>query len=138
MKLAGLQHPKTLRLQARLNLAKWQAVGVLETLFNFTAQYCPDGFIGKWKNEEIAVILDWKDDPDELFAALVESEYLEFDEDGLLYVHDWNDHKPKYVKDRETKANKRLNKPAGVASSTNSAASAVSYTHLTLPTIYSV
>lgn len=124
MKMAGLNHPKTIRLQARLNLAKWEAVGILDTLFNFTAQYCPDGFIGKWKNEEIAVFLDYKSDCDELFKALVESEYLDFDDNGLLHVHDWEDHKPRYVKDREAKANKRaVNKPPVNASPTNSAKS---------------
>ena len=124
MKMAGLHHPKTLRFQARLNLAKWEAVGILDTLFNFTAQYCPDGFIGKWKNEEIAVFLDYKGDCDELFTALVESEYLDFDDDGRLHVHDWQDHKPRYVKDREAKANKRaVNKRAPAASPTNRAES---------------
>lgn len=124
MKSNALTHPKTIRLKARLNLATWQAVGILDTLFIFTAVHAPTGFIGKWRNEEIAVFLDYKGDADELFNALVESGYLEFDDDGLLWVHDWDDHKPKYIKDRETKAIKRKENKVGDATPTNSAASA--------------
>tara|TARA_R100001129_G_scaffold175548_2_gene148670 strand:+ start:1176 stop:2039 length:864 start_codon:yes stop_codon:yes gene_type:complete len=124
MKSNALNHPKTIRLKARLNLATWEAVGILDTLFIFTAVHAPTGFIGKWRNEEIAVFLDYKGDADELFNALVESGYLEFDDDGLLWVHDWDDHKPKYIKDRETKAIKRKENKVGDATPTNSAASA--------------
>lgn len=88
-----LEHPKFLDLQAHLDRDKWQVLGLLETLVHFVARYCPDGDVGKYPNKAIARAIEWRDDPDDLIRALVETRWLDADVPGCrLYVHDWHEH----------------------------------------------
>jgi hypothetical protein len=75
-----------------LSIPKAQAVGILEMLWHFTATYSPRGDIGKWRNREIAEAVFWDDNPDDLVAGLVHSEWLDEDAEYRLVVHDWADH----------------------------------------------
>ena len=59
-----------------LPMARLCAVGMLEMLRHFTADYCPDGNPGKWRNSDIASALHWVGDADLLVAMLVECGWL--------------------------------------------------------------
>lgn len=86
------------RLQRRLGESKRGLVGLLELLWIETQRNCPEGDIGRFTNEEIAIMVDWDGDPDELVAALVETRWLDRSENHILIVHDWEDHCPNYIK----------------------------------------
>lgn len=92
MKRGTPDHPKTRMLAGRLNLKRYEVVGILESIWHFTASYAKRGDIGKWSNEEIARAVGWEGDPDELIDALVASKYLDECEQNRLLVHDWKEH----------------------------------------------
>lgn len=94
MKRTGIDHPKTMDLAMRLNRPQYQAVGILECLWHWTAKYAPHGNVGRWSNAAIAGGIKWDGDPDELVEALVGSKLLDRhpDESIRLLVHDWPDH----------------------------------------------
>lgn len=86
------------RLQRKLNESKRGIVGLLESMWIETAKNCPQGDIGRFTNEEIAIMVDWDGDPDLLVATLVECRWLDACSLCRLVVHDWDDHCPTYVK----------------------------------------
>lgn len=92
MKRGCPEHPKTLDLAARLNRPRRDTVGLLELLFHFTAQYAPEGNIGRYSNKRIAAALDWTADPDRLLSALIASGWVDQDPVHRLITHDWKDH----------------------------------------------
>jgi len=111
MKICCVNHVKTKTLQRLLGLRHYEAVGLLEMLFNFAAQNADDGHVGKYTNNQIAIWIDWFGDADDLVHALVESGYLEeIDRDARLAVHDWNEHAPTYIKKRLDKRRQRAQK----------------------------
>lgn len=93
MKRNAPGHPKTLALASMLCLKRYEAVGLLELLWHFTASYCPRGDIGKRTDAQIVAALDWPQDrAGELMGALVECGWLDRDPEHRLVVHDWHDH----------------------------------------------
>lgn len=98
MKSGTIELMKFKRLERVLGESRRGIVGLLELLWQGTAKNCPTGNIGKFDNEEIAIICDWENDPDILVAALVKCGWLDECETNRLLVHDWEEHCPKYVK----------------------------------------
>lgn len=93
MKKGAIDHPKVLDLQDRLDVPRYVAVGILETLWHWCGQYTPAGNVGKYSNRSIARAIDWPAaDADRLVTALVESHWLDEDEAHRLVVHDWPEH----------------------------------------------
>lgn len=80
------------QLQRRLDLALWQARGLLDTLWFFVAHNCPAGDVGKFSDEEIAIGIDWRGDPGQLVETLVATKWLDRHETHRLVVHDWPEH----------------------------------------------
>jgi len=70
----------------------WQAVGLLEALWNLAARQCPQGDIGRLSNEDIAVGLEYAGDENLMVEALCGSGWLDPDENSRLIIHDWHDH----------------------------------------------
>jgi hypothetical protein len=91
MKIATIEKLKFKRLQRRLELPLWQAVGLLESLWKVTYRNAPAGDIGRLSNEDIAAAIEWKGDADELVAALVECRWLDEDDIHRLLIHDWEE-----------------------------------------------
>jgi hypothetical protein len=90
-------------LARKLGIPKHSAVGILEMLWHFTAEYAKDGNIGRYSDEEIAAAVEWQGDAKSLISALVETKWL--DEESSLFsgaqpgahhahicVHDWAHH----------------------------------------------
>lgn len=89
MKSGTTELLKFVKLQRRLKESKRGVVGLLECLWLATAKNCPRGDIGRFSNEEIAILCDYEGDPDELVSAMIDCRWLDVDEDCRLIVHDW-------------------------------------------------
>jgi hypothetical protein len=101
MKATAQGHPKIRRLRRALNLREYEAVGVLEMIWQFTAQHAPRGDIGRWADEDIAGAIDWPEErASELIEALIDAQLLDVSEDARLVVHDWHDHAQDNLKQR--------------------------------------
>ena len=94
------RNPKLADLQARLNISLPEAVGILELMWHFTAEFAPQGNIGKHSDKAIAKAVGWQRPtgargvtPEcKLSEALVASKWLEPHSIHRLIVHDWPDH----------------------------------------------
>jgi hypothetical protein len=85
------------RLQRRLGCTIAQLVGHLELLWIATAKNAPEGDIGRFSNEDIAIACYWEDDPDLFVHALTECGWLDVSDEWRLLVHDWAQHAPTWV-----------------------------------------
>lgn len=92
MKRGTPDHPKLHDLCSRLNLPRWGAVGLLESLWHFTAGYALAGDIGRHSNASIARALGWDGDADLLVDAFTRSGWIDRCQCHRLRVHDWDDH----------------------------------------------
>lgn len=88
------------KLKSKLGVPQFQAVGILESIWMFTAKNAPQGDIGKFSNEDIAVAIEWPGCPDKLVEALVEYGWLDPSDEkkARICVHDWGDHMPMWCK----------------------------------------
>jgi hypothetical protein len=93
-------HHKMHDLAAILGIRRSQAVGMMQMLWEYAGEFTPRGDIGKAQKRHIARAMDWDGDPDVLINALVDSGWLDLDEEYGLIIHDWPDHCDKWVKDR--------------------------------------
>lgn len=98
MKASTPELLKFQKLQRRLGESRRGTIGLLEGLWLGVAKNCPQGDIGRFSNEEIAIICDWDGDPDELIQSLVDCRWLDACETNRLVVHDWEHHCPNYIK----------------------------------------
>ncbi|MFW0778508.1 MAG: hypothetical protein ACN2B6_12405 [Rickettsiales bacterium] len=110
MKAGTIEHIKFKRLKRTLKLRDWECVGLLESLWLFTARSHMCGDIGKSSNLDIALALDWDGDEDELINCLVKAGWVDKCLDNRLVVHDWENHCPNYVKGNLAKHNKSFAK----------------------------
>jgi len=85
-------HPKMQILEEELQVERPTAVGIMELLWQFTAQFAKAGNIGKWSNAHIAQSIYWRGDPDKLIAALVKSHWIDKNDKHRLIIHDWYEH----------------------------------------------
>ncbi|MDF7801797.1 hypothetical protein P4C99_20125 [Pontiellaceae bacterium B1224] len=92
------QHVKFKMLQRKLGFKLWQTKGVLESLWGFCATNTMRGDIGRFSNEEICACIEWEDDPQKLFDALVDCSWLDPCAEHRLIVHDWEHHCPNFIK----------------------------------------
>ena len=78
MKRGCPRHPKMAHLCKLLRIGLRDAVGLLELLWHFTAEFAPCGDIGKYDDERIAAAMDWRrGKPGRLIAALIESRWID-------------------------------------------------------------
>lgn len=81
------------KLQRRLDLALWQAKGLLQTLWDFAKANAPRGDVGRYTDDELAIGIDWRGDAKELIDALVVNGWLDPSETpARLIIHDWWEH----------------------------------------------
>lgn len=92
VKRGGPQHPKTMRLALQCKLPVYAAVGLLEMLFHFTAQYAPAGDIGKFTDEEIERAVGWDGEAGRFVDGLLTAQYVEHHDTHRLVVHQWHEH----------------------------------------------
>lgn len=87
------------------------AVGLLEMLWHFTAEFAPQGDIGKYSDGRIEGAMDWKGKPGKLLSALSTSGWVDRDEPTRLLVHDWEDHCDDSVRKKLKRAGLSFLKP---------------------------
>lgn len=120
MKVGVATHPKFLRLVRHLRKSgcigevspNLIAIGLLEGLWNLTAQHCKRGDIGKMDNVDIAEGLHWHGNEDDLVGYLVDSGWIDECEDDRLVIHDWAEHCPTFVKGVISRSNENFTKSA--------------------------
>ena len=106
MKRGTIQHPKTIRLSELLGISHRDAVGLMEMLWHWTAEYASAGDIGRWTDRQIADAVQWSGDPAKLIDGLCDcgpktsAGYLDRCANVRLVVHDWSEHCPEYVRKR--------------------------------------
>lgn len=108
MKSGTTELMKFKRLQRRLRLSKLVTTGLLELLWQATAKNAPQGDIGRFSNEDIAIECDYDGDPDEMVDALVGCDWIDECADHRLVIHDWHEHCPTYIKGNLAKHKKQL------------------------------
>ena len=106
MKPKTWTHPKFALLQRQLGVGPALAAGILEGLWHLAATF--DGVNGTlpYSGEELAAWLGVDVDPERLVAVLVGGRWVD-DRGGMLAVHDWDDHKPNYIREAERKRRQR-------------------------------
>lgn len=93
MKRGTIAHPKMVELQALLDVPAYVPVGILESLWHWTARYCPQGDLGRYSNRIIAQAVGWpEEDADRLIEALLETGWIDAHDVRRLVVHDWHEH----------------------------------------------
>lgn len=97
MKASTPELMKFKRLQRRLGISTAQLVGHLELMWIATAKNSPEGDIGRFSNEDIAIACHWEGDPDNFVDSLVECGWLDKDTKWRLLVHNWSEHAPSYI-----------------------------------------
>ncbi|MGH9462027.1 MAG: hypothetical protein ACRD1X_12460 [Vicinamibacteria bacterium] len=97
-------HYKTHDLMKRLQIPKYQALGIIGAISSWGIGNRPGGIIER-KLIEIAV--EWDRDPKILVQALVDSGWLDKFDDDRVEVHDWEDITAGYRKARKDAARKR-------------------------------
>lgn len=106
MKRGTIQHPKTGMLAEALAVPHLMAVGILESLWHWTATYAWRGDIGRWSD---AVIRQGVGHDDErLIPALIETGWIDEDATHRLVVHDWADHADEAVRKRLARAGEQF------------------------------
>jgi hypothetical protein len=85
------EHPKTLKLAKRLGIGPGAALGYICSLWCWTLRMAPDGDLGSFDAEDIAIGAQWEGDPKAFVDALVAVKYLDVHETGYR-VHDWQDY----------------------------------------------
>lgn len=92
MKYDTINNPKMIRLERLLNIKRWGAVGIIESLLQWTGEYAEKGNIGKWTNYAIAEGVHWNGDCDHLIAALVKSGWIKKDKSQRLLFTDYKNY----------------------------------------------
>lgn len=98
MKREAHNHPKMLDLASRLNITPTHARGVMETLWNWCADFAPQGNVGKWTDGTISKVCDWPGDPTEFVTSLVNAGWLDRCQVHRIVVHDLEQHAPDWWK----------------------------------------
>jgi hypothetical protein len=86
------KHPKIFHLCTLLKCRRPTAIGYLEMLWHMTAEYTPQGNIGKYDDAWIEASLDWTGRKGFLVDCLAIAGWLDRDSEWRLLVHDWRDH----------------------------------------------
>ncbi|GAF77430.1 unnamed protein product, partial [marine sediment metagenome] len=90
-------------LQNRLGMSAWEVKGLLQSLWDFTAENAQTGDIGRYSDEEILIGLEWTRDESPI-PALVETHWLDECQKHRLVVHGWSEHCEDWVKKRVIRA----------------------------------
>jgi hypothetical protein len=97
-KVGTLEHKKTKKLAKILKSPSYSALGLLEAFWHWVGKYCPNGLLEIDDFEACADTIGYKGRHEkDLCKILLECRLIEpFDD--KMYVHDWHDHAPDYVK----------------------------------------
>lgn len=117
MKRGTPDHPKTYELMAHLEIPRYAAVGLLESLWHFAQHYAQAGDIGRHTDEAIARALDWKGSAGTLMSAFAKAGWVDRCSCHRARVHDWPNHADQTVKRALARSNQAFLRCYQVASS---------------------
>lgn len=89
MKRGTPEHPQVLMLADALDCHRLTALGIIHSLWQWTAAYTPLGNVGKYPDHVIQRGVGYADDW--LVGALTEAGIVERDEEARLLVADWDE-----------------------------------------------
>lgn len=94
MKREGYTHVKFKQAARDLGIPLCYLHGIIGDIWMETTLHFPAGDIGRYSNEQIAIAIDYPDDPDVLINTLIKHKLLDAipEEKGRLYIHDWHEH----------------------------------------------
>lgn len=92
MKRGTARHHKIDELADALDIERPHALGLIASLWDWTAETCPAGDIGKATNRTIASRSEWRGDPDVFIAALIKARLVDEHPTSRLVIHDWSEH----------------------------------------------
>ena len=100
MKRGTPEHPKLIELCDRMSMRKWEAVGVLESLWHLCCSEAPNGDLGRLSDKRIVLWLDLRTNRKEtaqqqwerILSALVETRWIDPHPGCRFVIHDWKDH----------------------------------------------
>ncbi|MBV6340973.1 hypothetical protein [Candidatus Magnetobacterium casense] len=92
MKRGTPRHPKVACLASTLGITQYAAVGLLEMLWHFTAEFARDGGIGKYSDDVIKAALSYDGDSTTLINALASCGWIDRCDCHRLRIHDWKEH----------------------------------------------
>ena len=104
-------HPKFASLKTIIAQPKGATMGWLEAVWHFTGRFTPQGDIGKYTDQAIEAWVEWNGEPGFLIASLIETGWLDRDQEHRLLVHDWAQHADKATKNSLTRANQTFCTP---------------------------
>jgi len=87
-------------LAATLRINQAHALGIVESLSQFTAEYAPEGHIGRYCDKQIESAPFCGGKEHKLIEALIATGWADEDECQRLLTHDWSDHAPDFVRKR--------------------------------------
>ena len=121
MKRGTTRHPKTKALARSLRIPVPHAIGLLQLLWEYAAEFAPEGDVGRFPDADIADALMWPEkDAERLIQALVSNRWLDADQTWRLLVHDWPHHaedsvRKKLVRNRAVFRTASVSSPDSVA-----------------------
>ncbi len=107
------RHPKTKRLARLLSVSLPCAVGHLQFLWWWAMDYAQDGHLAKFDAYDIADAAGWEGDAEAFLEALIccgiggGAGFVERDEYGAIWLHDWQDYGGKLFAERKKNAEKQ-------------------------------
>lgn len=91
-------HRKTKRLARNLRMNRPKVIGHLHLIWWWCLDNAPDGNLANIDHADIAEAAMWEKDPEILFSALVDAEFIDAD---TYCLHDWYDYAGKLVTNRQ-------------------------------------
>lgn len=104
MKRGTPRHPKIADLCEQLNVPLYSAVGLLELLWHFTAEFAPQGNIGRFSDQRIEAAMGWDKKRGRLIEILTTVGWIDSDPCHRLVVHSWYEHADDSVRQKLRKA----------------------------------
>lgn len=98
-------HRKLLPFARQLGISRPEAVGTLHYLWWWALDNAPDGLLTNITPEDIAEVVYWKGNPDDLHKALCDNGWIDDGETPTL--HDWDDYAGKLISQRKSNAEKQ-------------------------------
>ena len=106
MRYGTISHPKFKTLQRILGLPQFSVVGLLESVWMLASQFTDDGDITRFTAQEICDYAGFDGEARALISKMIESKWLD-NVDGRLCVHDFFDHAPAFIYERNKKRRQR-------------------------------
>jgi hypothetical protein len=100
-------HRKTLGLARRLGISIPTAIGHLHCFWWWCLDNAPYGHLTDCEVADIAEVAMWEGDPGMFVDALIRCGWLDHDENGGLYVHDWHEYGGKLGRKRDENAQRQ-------------------------------